>query len=367
MAEDNSIYKNQLAVLVFILTFALKMSRLPPEMAGVMGSSGTFVVSIYLLFELITFLFVYSFMKRGGLEVFDKNPSKTYKVLLVVVMVYYLVKTCLVTGGTILFVIELLFDGVSAVLICITLLIPIFYLAYKGMRTIARFSQICIWLIAFVLAFNYIFLKANPIFSQNLPLINDTIPKMFEKGSSFFLWFGDVTPLLFIKLKKERAKGTPIAVAIIAAFGLIIYGFTLLFALYGNAAPYISNFLVKVASYNQFADKLGRLDWSGIIIWMLMAMIYLAFYFWVIGEIGSKVFKKRNLVLSLSVVVVAIVEFMLKDYQRVGEFAMSEIKYYAAFCNYVFPAIVIIWAFALKKKNAKADALLGGAPAGESV
>lgn len=367
MTEDNSIYKNQLAVLVFILTFAFKMSRLPPEMAGVMGSSGTLVVCIYLLLELITFLFVYGFMKRGGLDAIDQNPSKIFKSLLVIVMVYYLAKTCLTTGGTILFVIELLFDGVSARLICVTLLIPIFYLAYKGMRTIARFSQICIWLFAFVLAFNYIFLKANPIFSQNLPLINDTIPKMFEKGSSFFLWFGDVTPLLFIKLKKPHEKGTAIAVALIAAFVLIIYGFLLLFALYGNAAPYINNFLVKVASYNQFADKLGRLDWSGIIIWLLMAMIYLAVYFWVIGEIGSRVFKKRNLVLSLSVIAVAIFEFMLKDYQRVGEFAMSEIKYCAAFCNYIFPAIVIIWAYALKKKNAKADALQGGASVGESV
>lgn len=367
MTNENSIYKNQLAVLVFILTFAFKMSRLPPEMAGIMGSSGTFVVSIYLLIELITFIFIYRFMKSGGLDAMNENPPKTFKILLLLVMAYYVIKTCLTMGGTILLIIDLLFDGANAGLICITLILPIFYLAFKGIRTIARFSQICIWLIAFVLGFNYIFLNANPVFSQNLPLINDTIPNMIRNGSSFFLWFGDVTPLLFIKLKKDHSKGTPIAVAIVAAFGLIIYGFSLMYALYGNAAPYISNFLVKVASYNQFADKLGRLDWSGIIIWLLMAIIYLSFYFWIIAEIGRRVFKKRNLVLSLSAIGVVIFELFSKDFQRVGEYAMSGIKYAALFCNYVFPVIVIIWVYVIKKKKAKAEAFLDGQTSGDSV
>lgn len=298
----------------------------------------------------------------------DENPPKTFKILIFLVMAYYIIKTSLTMGGTILFIIDLLFDGAKVGLICVTLILPIFYLAFKGIRTIARFSQICIWLIAFVLGFNYIFLNANPVFSQNLPLINDTIPNMIKNGSSFFLWFGDVTPLLFIKLKKDHSKGTSIAVAIVAAFGLIIYGFSLMYALYGNAAPYISNFLVKVASYNQFADKLGRLDWSGIIIWLLMAMIYLAFYFWIIAEIGRRVFKKRNLVLSLSAIGVVIFELFFKDYQRVGEFAMSGIiKYAAIFCNLLFPAIVIVWVYVVKKKKAKAESLPNEQMVGDSV
>ena len=82
------------------------------------------------------------------------------------------------------------------------------------------------------------------------------------------MWFGDATPLLFLSIKPSRRNPTSLMYGLSAGF--VIIEFVLMNAIYGNASEYVVNLVVKVAGFNQFSDVLVRLDWTGLIVWLML-------------------------------------------------------------------------------------------------
>ncbi|MEG1790774.1 MAG: GerAB/ArcD/ProY family transporter [Clostridia bacterium] len=352
MTTNNLIYKRQLAVLIFIMAFTFKVSRLPPLVAEHVKSSGALLIALYLVFEIIMFFIIYRIANANGLKDIEDGNGKNimYKLLMLILLLNFLFKLCLMYAGTVLFVLELLFENISTEEIALILVIPIAYLSAKGIQTISRTAEISMWYIILVLVVNFLFLKASPDFSLNLPILNDEIPVFLKKGSVFFFWFGDFTPFIFLTLKDSKRNF--IKVSLTASVLLILFVFLLMFAVYGNSARYISNFIVKVASFNQFANKLGRLDWTGMIAWLVLAILYLSVYLWAVIEAGSRIFKNRKAALSLGVIVLTLVIIIVGDLNKLIDFATTEFKYLAVFCNYLVPVILLFWS--MQKRKAKA-------------
>ena len=80
--NDNIVYTRQFALLVFILCFTFRVSRLPPLVAEAVGSSSLFVIMLYLLAEAVHFLVVYRFVLSGGAEVIGQTALYKVSVLL---------------------------------------------------------------------------------------------------------------------------------------------------------------------------------------------------------------------------------------------------------------------------------------------
>lgn len=353
MSESNVLYKRQFAILLFILTFTYKVSRLPPIVAEAVGSSGSLLIFLYMIMEVILFLIVYRFILIDGNETL-KN-TVTYKVIMVVLAANFLIKAVIALTGTILFSLELLFENISPYEVILALMVPVTYIAYKGIRVIGRTSEACFPVIAIVLLINFVFLKAKLVFSNNLPLLNGSFGELLTDGDKFFIWFGDLTPLIFIKLKSSRKNYVGLSMA--ASFLLVMIAIIIMYAMYGAASEYISNFIVKIAGYNQFANKLGRLDWTGMIIWLIMSLLFSSTYLWAFSEaIGNIVGKKKPIVfVGASMVMTALM--LIPDYSEVVTFAMGEVRWLSIAANYILPLILLIMAVIKKRKNARLDLL----------
>lgn len=353
MSDSNVIYKRQFAILLFILTFTYKVSRLPPIVAEAVGSSGSLLIFIYMILEVILFLIVYRFILIDGNETL-KN-TVTYKVLMVVFAANFLIKAFIALSGTILFSLELLFENISPYEVILALMIPVTYIAYKGIRVIGRTSEACFPIIALVLLINFIFLKAKLIFSNNLPLLNGSFGELLTDGDKFFMWFGDLTPLIFVKLKSSRRNYVGLSMA--ASFLLVMIAIILMYAMYGPASEYISNFIVKIAGYNQFANKLGRLDWTGMIIWLIMSLLFAATYLWGFAEAVSNIAGKSKPAVFAGASMLLTALLLIPDFSEVVTFAMGGVRWLSVAANYVLPVILLIMAVIKKRKNARLDLL----------
>lgn len=332
-------------------------------MADAVGSSGTFLISLYMVLELAAFFVIYKFILTGGTVLLENSKSKpVFKFLSAVLAANFFFKLVLMYAGTVLFTHELLFETVSPAEITLTLIIPVVYVACKGIRVISRTAEFLIWLIIAVLAVNLVFLKVFPDFSSNLPLLNGSFGDLVKAGDKFFFWFGDLTPLMFVKLKSS--KRNYVKLSVFSSWVIVIFGIVLMYAFYGKAAPYVSNVIVKVASFNQFAAKLGRLDWTGMIVWLLMSLIFLSVYFWGFVQAATQVLKSRKLVWIIGVGGLLAAEIFVKDATQIVQFALTKITWLAITANYIIPLLFLIMATIEKKREAKA---LSDAPVTEVV
>ncbi len=352
----NEIYTRQFAILMFILTFTFKVSRLPPLVAEYAKSSGSLLVFLYMTLEVVMFFIVYRFVAENGAEKLSGN--RIYKTLAAVLAANFLFKLILMYSGTILFTMELLFENISPYEIILTLIIPVAYAAYKGINSIARTAEICIWIIASVLTINLVFLNAQLDFSNNLPLLNGSFGELLTDGDKFFFWFGDFTPLLFVKLK--QSKRNPVGLSLFISFIAVIFAIVIMFAMYGEVAEYISNFIVRIAGYNQFASKLGRLDWTGMIAWLIMALLFLAVYLWAFAEAGKAVVGNKKLPFFTGIIALLAVELIVYDSGEVVRFALKDIRWLAVVSNYIVPSLLLILLVYQKRKSAKEERLKEG-------
>ena len=194
----------------------------------------------------------------------------------------------------------------------------------------------------------------------HLCVSNGEVLAVLKRGDKFFMWFGDATPLLFLSIKPSKRNPTSLMYGLSAGF--VIIGFVLMNAIYGNASEYVVNLVVKVAGFNQFSDVLGRLDWTGIIVWLMLAVIYISTYLWASGEALKSLFKgKKNIVIVLTVIGVGAMTILKKDIRNTLDFVTGGARWYVAATNYVLPVALIVYAEVRKRKSAKI------APAKEAV
>jgi Spore germination protein. len=350
--ESSVIYKRQFSLLIFVMLFTFKLSKLPSILAENVKSSGTLTVFLYLLLEAVSFAFVYAIMKKGNVdELLDGKSKWAYKAMLTVVFACFLLKLCLMYAGVVTFVLEQLFENISVTGIALALIVPVAYLAAKGIRVISRTTEIFIWYIAVVLVFNVIFLKVRPDFMRNLPLLNAPLPEYAAEGSKFFFWFGDFTPFMFVALKDDK-KAKPWGMFLFVSL-VVVFGIALMYSMYGNSAVYIGNFIVKLASFNQFADKLGRLDWTGMIAWLIMAIIFLSVYLWALLEVGERVIKRRRTIFVFAILTLLAVKILLPDLSKIVEFVQGKVRYLAVAVNYFVPVIIYLWLMQRRKNTAE--------------
>jgi len=323
---------------------------LPPLMRQAVGTNNLFVLLLYLLLDAVQFFVVYKFVATGGKDAIQDTAF--YKIAGAMLFVNFFMKTFMATAGTTAFTTESLFEDIGTGSIAVALLAVSGYIAAKGIRTIGRTTEISSFLVFTVFTLNLVFLKVYLDFSKNLPFIDGEFLDVIRRGDEFFMWFGDATPLLFLSIKPSRRNPTPLMYGLSVVF--VIIGFVLMNAIYGDASEYVVNLVVKVASFNQFSDVLGRLDWTGLIVWLMLAVIYISVYLWASGEALKPLFKgKKNIVIVLTVIGVLAMTILKKDIRNTLDFVTGNARWYVAATNYVLPVALIVYAEIRKRKSAK--------------
>ncbi|MDR2634441.1 MAG: spore germination protein, partial [Clostridiales bacterium] len=196
---NNEIYNRQLGAIVFIVALCFKIGVLPGLLANQVANPLPLIFCACLL-EFLMYALVIRFGGNGGMDMLEKKSNVFYKIVMSVLVVYFLAKGTVLTGSLILMIEELLFDNISVYLVITILLITVTYIAVKGIKGIARMSEMLGPLIALSILVNLVFLKSRMNFANNLPVITDNFSQYIKAWGSYGAWFFDSMPFLFVTL-----------------------------------------------------------------------------------------------------------------------------------------------------------------------
>lgn len=346
---QGTLYNSQIAAVIFTCAIVFKLSSLPGVVAKTMYSGTVWLYLFMTAFELICFCMIYSFMRMNGDSLLTSVNSKAYKAVLFVSMLYITLKAVFYYAFTIINLTIELFTGVASYLVIIAFLVPIIYLGLKGIKSIARSAEILAPLLLGAIILNLVFLKSDLEFDRNLPLEAMPAADFFINGLRYGQWVGDMLPLMFIKPQNKKLPYIGMSVAAVA----VIINVTAMLgvAMYGDALPYVSNLLIRLAGFNQLSMEIGRMEWTSLFTVITMAIFTLSYYFWAVTACSERIFGSRKVVQIAFPLLLIIITFAVPSAQSVADFAVGDIGYALFALAFLLPASLLILLYFTKRSH----------------
>lgn len=266
----DSVYSRQLGVLIFVSTFTFKVTRLPAILAA---RTEINIVALLLLSaaELVVLGLCVLFCYRGGFGAFGEKFRFARIALVLVLVAYCLVKGTVYFAFTVNAALGLTFDELPDSIMVVTLALTVLFLVYKGARAVARTAEIFCIFFLFVIVFTLFCIKSQMNFSANLPLMPLRFSNYLEGTFSSGVWGADGVALVFMAVKRQKKPFVAIAVAV--TYSLVLVYYIVGNAVLGGLMPETTNLFVTLSAYNFFAAELGRLDWLGIVGWLMLSVL----------------------------------------------------------------------------------------------
>lgn len=345
---DYKIKKRQLAILVFILTTCFKYAMLPSYISSVAENQGYITVAVFMLFDFMLFGFVYYVMINGGLKNIGL-PHWALSVIYLVLFSFIFIKLLVYLSESLSYISLFLFDIGQWRLITLIGLLILSYVAFKGLRTIARLANIFVWIFLFTLIFDIVFTDIKVDLTNILPFCPKGAEPVFNAGLVNIAWFGNLIVFLFLDFREEKGKNFYLPLSMLISFTVTVAFFLVFYGVYGNMTdeiPYIFN---KFASLNTLSEDLGNFQWPTIISWLIATGIGLSLFIFFGGVCINETFKldKHSYVGKIFIVVTVflIIYFLLTDMSKTYVFVTGNIRYYSMAVSYSLPVIVASYVF----------------------
>jgi len=315
------------------------------------------MVMIMTMLDLLSLVAVIKFIKLNTEFNLLKEKSFSIDFILILFLINWILKLILMYAGAVLFASEQLFEHSSTLVIVVCLSATICYITAKDYNAIGRTAEIFIIPIIIILIVNLVFIKTDIEFEKNFPILTDNFFILVKSAFKYSLWFGDMTPFIFVIVKELKVKNILIMAGVLLSFIFISY--FLMNAIYGNAVQYLENFIVKIAGLNAFSEVIGRLEWTGILAWINISVLYLSILLNAVVEVISRYTKHRIAVILIFITVMSVYEIVFRSTKYVRNFVVTYYSVYAAFTNWILPFILLFVSYGMiyKKyrgaKNAK--------------
>lgn len=350
--EKNQIYNRQLAMLILCTAIVAKVTSLPRYISNNIKDMVFLVELILCIVEILTFVVIYLFIKMDGLKILKEKSPVTLKFLLFILLLALIIKMFTAFSSTTIFIISTMFRSVPPYIVIVSLVLPVVYIAFKGLVSLTRSAEVLFWIIYAITIFNLVFYHANMDIMLLLPLLRDDLSVLASGTMSVGAWLGDLSPFLLISLKKRKfpylAVGVPINYILIMV--LVVLGV----ATFGNAIFIVENVFSYIPIFNEFSLTLGELQWLGLIPWFFMMLLHLSVLQWAIFEIGELLFKKRNAFIIIYSLAFLIALLSFPTLQQT--FALATMPYASIICWIGFVlvpfALLLLAIISKRKKNA---------------
>jgi len=347
-----SISAHQLGVISGILLLTLKMTSLPSLMYEYGQTGGILNVIAFIGFDFL-FLYLIILVKR----IFPKTTLyeilKKYlgvfitKLLYVIFFLFFIFKILSIMSDSFTFIKDVVDEDFSIVKVFICFLPVISYLAFTGIRNIARTSEFFFPAIIVCLVVISVFAFV-PIDSWELGDITRAgFGNFMESFFRLSFWTGDLFALLLffdkIEIKKEETKKAFAPLVILSFFYLI--GMFVYFLVYQQTAIYHTNAIVDVLQYAVGATNGWRMDIFSIICYMLCVFIQSAIFMFCASESLKKLFNykfSKVRIIFINIVLVVAEYLFLTDYLKYVVFAKNILCYFSTITMFLIPLIMII-------------------------
>lgn len=301
--------------LLATICFTYKLNVLAGLIYSDCNSATALVFGLYLAGEALLTFFVFRLAKQ---DFFNSLSTPKRYILTLFLHIFLLIKGFVYFCEQANFAQSFLVRDMPIWLVYFVLLVTAYVFSKFGINSLARTNEIVIFLVIGMIFFNIMFLNADIDLGYNSPIIlgQDRIKLRY------FAWFGDSLPLLACSVKdnennknKRQILGKFVyLLGFVFSISLVVVGI----GIYGEAFGEVNNLLVKIGVFNDYNLQLGRLDWIGIICW-LVASFEVMSLFTIMLNATSTIAKKHKIDFGLLALIglYFVLIFLSKDYEKV--------------------------------------------------
>lgn len=346
----NYLTKTQLAIIVFFVPLVFKMAMLPSMLYEACGPDSYIGIAIITTVEFLQMGLVLFIVSKGGMEgigsLYGTNVQRLIAAPLIFVMS---VKSLVFITEIQTYVCDYLFYNISSFPIICAIMVVIFYLALKGVKTIGRIFELSIWFIPLIFLFGILFGKARLQPEYLGPLFADGPSELFGGLNKYIIYTFDFSPLLFFKI--EKGKNARIVIASVLAVIAVCGCYMILIASYGRATFLVNDAFARLASFNTVVSEIGSLDWPSAMLWLTTSICNVALKFAAMAEI-LKYFnvKKAFGAGSLCVVVGGLLIFLFRGFKEALRLTVHPIRFIVIGIEIAVPIILLIL-YAVKNRK----------------
>ncbi len=256
----------QFYIMLFITTVSLKVQKLPAIIYDAIGKDGYLILLAYFAVDLLLIaLAFYILNRKHQLMQVSQKPTLFAEILkrtIAGIIVFYFLAQGLLLFESIQNLFEhILFDNLSWFIFGFLLLFTIFYVAYSGIKNIARSFELYFWVITISYLIISIFGATKADFSAVLPFETINPKKILSFFVDFNLWFGDFFLILFMgnRAKDIKFKWTALVYTISIAFVMLL--FVELNGIYGDYTSMKPALITTITEQSMLGVNIGRVDW----------------------------------------------------------------------------------------------------------
>jgi len=304
----------QLSILVFMCFISLKLLALPSLLYVGCGNMGWFVALMLMLIDAIYAFLIIDLIKKNQ----DKNfydflkhtVGKFFaKIFLILLMLRFMFMLTNISKGLEFFVVENFYTEFKWEIFIIPLIILISFIVYKGIRNIARVSELMY--VPITIGVLYIAFKsiANVDILTFLPFFKDGFYPIINTSFNHLCWFGSSTFLLLlfgrVDFKLERKRKFIfylfLAVAIVQLMFFVFYG------LYETTSPTHTYAISDISQFISERSSVDALSWLIGSFWIIGQTLQIAIYGYCFCQCFKTIFDVRNQFLPVVVLCVVLV------------------------------------------------------------
>lgn len=347
----NFITKRQFALVVFFVPFVFKFSILPSILSLTASRDIWITMLIIMLIELTQLAFIVKIDSIGGLEELKKRYGKiVYYLLTVPLLAVMVLKGAVYLAETTSYSNSYLFYNISTRGVSVVVVIIASYVAVKGAKGIGRMVEQIIWLIPIALIIGLLFGKLKLTPSYILPIAVNGVTPIAKSLDKCLFWTLDFTPLLFLKIRNEKAlperkrsRFPWIPACAIGSLILMVALYALYVMNYGGGSHLIDTAFSSLGAFNVVNTEIGSIDWPSITLWLSIAVISLALKIFGSGMVVSSIgIKFPVAVLIVGVIITTIAHFGFYNLERAVKFATGYVRYAIIAIELLVPLIVLI-------------------------
>lgn len=353
----------QLSILIFMSFIALKFLALP-SLLYLDSENMSWIVALALMIidALYAFLILDLMQKCGHRNIMDFMRATlgpiVSRIFLVILLLKYALVIANISKGLEFFVVENFYEKLNWVVFVLPLMLLIGFMAYKGIRNVARVSEIICWAIIFgclYLAFKSVS-GVEPL--NFLPLFEDGVTPLFKSGFNHLSWFGSCTFMfmLFGKVDFSRKKiGQMIKYAVFAIL-LVMLIYFIFFGLFDATAPIHTFAISDISQFSSGHSSIDELSWLVVALWVTAQAVQLALYSYCMAETIKALFNSRSNTFPILIVILYIFFWSLAGEMTVGlekVFLTPYASIVTIVAQYVLPWLMLIGYGTMGKQNRK--------------
>ena len=276
---EKTLSTNQASLIFCIFTVGLKLSALPALMYNYAGNDSYIVCLIALIFDFIGTLVI--------VHIMHKHPDKTFsqilkeslgtavsKIVLIILLLYFLAKCILVLQELHDYFIATLFEELNPIFFIIVLGLLILYATAKNFRSAGRLIELIFWPTFIGLIFTLLFPLEDMQIEKLLPLFTQGPYPMYKALQRTTFAFGDYMILLplmgNVSLNQKSKK--KILIYAFSTFNFVLNFFIIFAGSFGRFSVNQTLALGQLPLHNSTPATIGKLEWLTIIIWTVILL-----------------------------------------------------------------------------------------------